>query len=155
MSDEDKYLHEYDYLRESNAKLRKAVDWLQKASDVATTRYNQLFKITRTAISDEEALRLVRECVQNWGHPAENELASLRQKNQTLSETCDSLRATLRSVQDLAKEVFDYWDADNDMKVGKILKALAGKMPGYRVDTDRIVEAGKEPEVIELPTELS
>jgi len=46
--------------------------------------------------------------------------------------------ALLRSVQGIASEAFRHWDADEDMKVGKILQALSGRLPGYRIDTDLI-----------------
>ncbi|MFA5767833.1 MAG: hypothetical protein WC919_07995 [Candidatus Paceibacterota bacterium] len=42
----------------------------------------------------------------------------------------------LKLVQKIALEAFKHWDNDEDMKVGKILQALAGILPGYRVDTD-------------------
>ena len=53
-------------------------------------------------------------------------------------------RLMLRSVQRIALETFNYWDADEDHKVGKILKALSGAMPGYRDDVDQIIKAGND-----------
>jgi hypothetical protein len=47
----------------------------------------------------------------------------------------------LQSVKSIAAEAFGYWDDDQDMKVGKILKALSGDLPGYRADIDEIVKA--------------
>jgi hypothetical protein len=44
----------------------------------------------------------------------------------------------LLSIRKIAAEAFDYWDSDQDMKVGKILRALAGELPGYRADIDKI-----------------
>jgi hypothetical protein len=44
----------------------------------------------------------------------------------------------LKSVQKIAVEALSHWDKDEDMKVGKILRALAGELPGYRPDTDLI-----------------
>jgi hypothetical protein len=62
-------------------------------------------------------------------------------KNLEIPSESDNLLELLRSVQKIAKEAWDYWDGDEDMKVGKILKALAGRMPGYRVDIDKITGA--------------
>lgn len=50
----------------------------------------------------------------------------------------DALREALRSVIKLANEAHREWDADNDMRVGKILIALSGSMPRYRADIDAI-----------------
>jgi hypothetical protein len=44
----------------------------------------------------------------------------------------------LKSVQSIAAEALRHWDNDEDMKVGKMLRALSGKLPGYRIDTDII-----------------
>jgi len=49
--------------------------------------------------------------------------------------------ALLKSVQKIAAEAFRHWNDDEDMKVGKILRALAGDLPGYRIDTDLINSA--------------
>ena len=138
-------------LRESNAKLRRTVDWLQKLVDIATTRYDQLSAATRKATSDADLARLVRDCVRIWQHPAGNEVARLRQKLEAADRSIHYLREMLRAAQAVANEAYDRWDADEDMKVGKILKALAGNLPNYRADIDRIVEAGKESELLDLP----
>ncbi|MCK9558190.1 MAG: hypothetical protein M0R50_09150 [Candidatus Cloacimonetes bacterium] len=50
------------------------------------------------------------------------------------------LRKLLKSVKYIATEAFCFWDNDQDMKVGKILKALSGELPGYRVDIDKIID---------------
>jgi protein involved in temperature-dependent protein secretion len=52
-----------------------------------------------------------------------------------------NLQRLLKSVHSVAGEAFDAWDSDNDMRVGKILNALSGGIPGYRSDIDEIVEA--------------
>lgn len=44
----------------------------------------------------------------------------------------------LRSAVSIAAEAHAEWDADNDPRVGKILIALSGGIPGYRKDTDEI-----------------
>lgn len=41
-------------------------------------------------------------------------------------------------MRKIAGEAFDYWDADEDHKAGKLLMALAGMAPGYRPDLDRL-----------------
>ena len=48
-----------------------------------------------------------------------------------------NLAAALKSVPKIANEVRDYWDADQDSKVGKNLKALGGFI-GYRADVDAL-----------------
>lgn len=62
-----------------------------------------------------------------------------------------ALETALGSVVTIAKEARLAWDADKDMRVGKILIALSGKAPGYRADIDAIhallkpvEESGKE-----------
>lgn len=45
--------------------------------------------------------------------------------------------AALKSVPKIAEQAHDYWDADQDAKVGKILKALGG-WAGYRPDVDAL-----------------
>lgn len=44
----------------------------------------------------------------------------------------------LSLIRKIAAEAFSYWDRDQDMKVGKILRALSGELPGYRADIDKI-----------------
>lgn len=48
------------------------------------------------------------------------------------------LREALREVRAFAIEAHAAWDADKEMRVGKMLMALSGMLPGYRPDTDRI-----------------
>jgi hypothetical protein len=50
----------------------------------------------------------------------------------------NNLQQLLKSVQSIASEALQHWDDGRDMKVGKILRALSGELPGYRVDTDLI-----------------
>ena len=49
----------------------------------------------------------------------------------------DMLKA-LESIVEIAKEAHKNWDADEDMRVGKILMALAGRNDGYREDITNI-----------------
>jgi hypothetical protein len=49
-----------------------------------------------------------------------------------------ALLQALRKFRSIADECHAEWDADNDHRVGKILKALSGRMPGYRADIDKI-----------------
>ena len=56
----------------------------------------------------------------------------------------DKSRAALQLVVGMAGKAYDYWDADEDHKVGKILMALAGRMPLYCPDTDIIDSVRKE-----------
>ena len=68
----------------------------------------------------------------------------LREELSAARNLIASLRLVLQSVPRIASEAFNYWDADEDHKVGKILRALSGGLPGYRSDIDQIVQAGKE-----------
>ena len=43
----------------------------------------------------------------------------------------DAKDAALRSIPDLAWEIYDHWDNDREMKVGKCLMALAGRLKNY------------------------
>lgn len=49
-----------------------------------------------------------------------------------------NLAAALKSVPKIAAQAHDYWDADQDSKVGKIIIALSGRLIGYRSDVDAI-----------------
>lgn len=54
------------------------------------------------------------------------------------------LLAALKSVVKIADEAFEAWDKDNDMRCGKMLRALSDpKLKGYRPDIDAIHEAIK------------
>lgn len=48
------------------------------------------------------------------------------------------LKAAMASAKAIAFEAWGEWDNDNDPRVGKILKALAGHLRGYRADIDAI-----------------
>lgn len=57
------------------------------------------------------------------------------------------LLVALKSVVTLAGETFRAWDADQDMRVGKVLRFLSDpKLHGYRADIDAIHAAVKEAE---------
>lgn len=45
-------------------------------------------------------------------------------------------RTAFDGIAALASEAYKHWDADHDMKVGKILKALSGALPGYDARAD-------------------
>lgn len=51
------------------------------------------------------------------------------------------LRAVLAGAVELAKDAHAHWDADREMKVGKLLLALAGWSPGYDQRADAIQAA--------------
>ncbi len=40
-------------------------------------------------------------------------------------------------IHALLAECWDLWDRDQEMRLGKMLKALCGRLPGYRSDIDR------------------
>lgn len=64
---------------------------------------------------------------------------------------------TRERLQAIALDAFKYWDSDHNMKVGKILRALAGEMPGYRSDIDALLadlrsQRANEPRIHDLKT---
>jgi hypothetical protein len=50
----------------------------------------------------------------------------------------DRLRDALDSFVRIADEAATQWDNDNDARVGKMLLAMAGRVPRYRADIDAI-----------------
>lgn len=46
--------------------------------------------------------------------------------------------AVLSDVQQYLRETHEYWDGDEDHKVGKRIAALAGYMPKYHPVPDRL-----------------
>lgn len=48
----------------------------------------------------------------------------------------EAQRTAVESLVKIAEEAFTEWDSDNDPRVGKILLALSGEVPGYRADID-------------------
>lgn len=42
----------------------------------------------------------------------------------------------LRELEKICDEIFERWD--KDQRSGKLLTALAGRLPGYRADVDRV-----------------
>lgn len=45
----------------------------------------------------------------------------------------------LQQLETICEEIFERWD--KDMRSGKLLQALAGKLPGYRADVDAVRNA--------------
>lgn len=71
-------------------------------------------------------------------------LADRMKEADKLQERNKLLLDALKTVVVIAKETRKSWDADEDMRVGKILIALAGKNDGYRSDIDWIHELIKQ-----------
>lgn len=57
----------------------------------------------------------------------------------------------------LAAECWELWDKDHDHKVGKLLRALAGEMPGYRQDIDLMYDEPpfKPGDIVRFSTDLA
>ena len=60
--------------------------------------------------------------------------------NETIRQR-DELLAALNDAVQIAKVAHEYWDRDQDSKVGKYLMALAGNLPGYSALTDGVHKA--------------
>lgn len=58
-------------------------------------------------------------------------------------EQCAQYRDALVLAGSVAKQALEHWDAGRDAKVGKILRALAGDLPGYMPETASIHAALK------------
>lgn len=56
----------------------------------------------------------------------------------------------IESLKRIALDAFKAWDSDQDMRVGKILRALAGEMPNYRADIDSLLYAREQSDSREI-----
>jgi hypothetical protein len=56
---------------------------------------------------------------------------------QARADKADLLEA-LKGAKEIAKAALQYWDTDQDAKVGKTVMAMAGELPKYRADTDSL-----------------
>ena len=70
-----------------------------------------------------QALRKCRE--ENKALIPASELAKAQQERDALKAEIAGLRAVMRGAVELAVEAHAHWDADRDVKVGKIVMALA------------------------------
>lgn len=52
--------------------------------------------------------------------------------------------AVLKEVVEYLKETHEYWDVDEDHKVGKRLRAISGNMRGYHPVPDKLHELIKK-----------
>lgn len=50
------------------------------------------------------------------------------------------LVAALEKLVEVVNITHDYWDKDQDAKVGKLLAAMGGHLPKYRADLDSVHE---------------
>lgn len=69
--------------------------------------------------------------------PASPAAVARRDRRALLAEI-ERLRAALDSFVRIAHEAATEWDNGNDARVGKILIAMSGRVPGYRADIDAI-----------------
>lgn len=99
------------------------------AADELNARYDPMTRDELIA----ECERLRRES-DGWAA-----VASTRNLNLALiAEERDQLRRALDSFAQIADEAATQWDNDNDARVGKMLIAMAGRVPGYRADIEAI-----------------
>ncbi|MCK6435990.1 hypothetical protein [Rivihabitans pingtungensis] len=80
------------------------------------------------------------------------EKAGLPVPGATHNITETNLLAALETVIAKADAAFDYWQSDRNIKVGKLLKALAGHLQGYDPSIDRAHETARAARAGELPT---
>ncbi len=82
----------------------------------------------RGAISDEEpSLAIMQE--------QDKLITKLRSE---VEQAREAVAAHHAEWARLIEECYDHWQCDEDHKVGKMLKALSGKMSGYRADIDSL-----------------
>jgi hypothetical protein len=55
-------------------------------------------------------------------------------------------RSPLSKLDAVCNEIFERWD--KDQRSGKLLQALAGRLPGYRSDVDEIRDALNQAEIV-------
>lgn len=84
------------------------------------------------------------DTAERTGRSLENIMAQYVEEYDGVAEQNKLLLDALKTVVALAEETHKSWDADEDMRVGKILIALAGKNDGYRSDIDWIHELIKQ-----------
>lgn len=77
-----------------------------------------------------------------------DQIAYLEQHNQFLAanlnlfkKEVERLKELLKSAVTIARDAYQAWNYNQDMKCGKILLALTGSNRGYRADTDAIQAA--------------
>ena len=101
---------------------------------------------TKVSVSAEDLaglreLSLKAGTLENWSGIAVEWCQHASEQLKALQAEDERLRGLLSQVLSIAAEAREHWDADRDMKVGKLLIALSGRLPGYRTDIDAIVAA--------------
>ena len=89
-----------------------------------------------------DADTLLAEAIE-WRMRAELAEAKLAERDAVIAElqvdrVDDS--ATGRSVVSFIEDLYFHWDSDEDQKVGKLLIAANGKIPGYSLETDDLAK---------------
>ena len=83
----------------------------------------------------------ILELLDMLGETLAGRFAAFHASERELMDTRDELLAALNDAVQIAKTAHEYWDSDQDSKVGKYLMALAGYLPGYSGLTDGVHKA--------------
>lgn len=59
-------------------------------------------------------------------------------------------QSEIQLLKSIALDAYKAWDSDQDMRVGKILRALSGGMPNYRADIDSLLYAREQSDSREI-----
>lgn len=84
----------------------------------------------------------VLECKNCGSAMTDAEIIEGRKTNPQLISCCPERKmqpSALNKLEAICEEIFDRWD--KDMRSGKLLTAMAGRLKNYRVDVDEVRKA--------------
>jgi len=67
----------------------------------------------------------------------------MTQRVMALRRRVEELENAIETMRAYADQTWRHWDADEDMKVGKRLRAMSGGLPGYDETIDEVLKLGK------------
>ena len=94
---------------------------------------------------EREIARLTKELAeaQNTIGEMEEQCSTLESERNQINREREKAQAALETLRRYAEGTLDYWDRDEDHKVGKRLKAMAGLSRGYDSEIDKAHETEK------------